>query len=149
MSGRLRGWWGLPGSERWTLLLMLAWLPLMSLSLRLVGYVRTRRWVERCSPVNSPRTATAIDLQSAERLAQLADVAGRRGAITVTCLRQSLLVYGWLRRRGFAPELVLGVRKQEGAFDAHAWVELEGRALGQSELAYQPFTAGRRPAAQA
>jgi len=139
MSGRLRGWWGLPGSERWTLLLMLAWLPLVSLSLRLVGYVRTRRWVERFSPVTLPRIATTTDLQSSERLAQLADVAGRRGAVTATCLRQSLLVYGWLRRRGFAPELVLGVRKQESAFDAHAWVELEGRALGQSEIVHAPL----------
>jgi hypothetical protein len=139
MSGRLRGWWGLPGSERWTLLLILVWLPLISSSLRAVGYVRTRRWIEKLSSVKSPRAATDNDLQSSERLAQLAAIAGRRGAVTATCLRQSLLVYGWLRHRGFAPELMLGVRKQEGAFDAHAWVELEGRALGQSEIVHAPL----------
>ena len=148
MSRRLRGWWGLPGSERWTLLLMLAWLPVISLSLRLSGYMRTRRLVERFSPVKAPQTATALDLQSAERLAQLAAIAGRRGAVTATCLRQSLLVYGWLRRRGLAPEHVLGVRKLDDSFDAHAWVELQGIALGQSELAHQPFTAGRRAVPQ-
>jgi hypothetical protein len=121
------------------LLLMLACLPLVSLSLRLAGYVRTRRWVERFSPVALPRTATPTDLQSSERLAQLAAIAGRRGAITATCLRQSLLVYGWLRRRGLAPELVLGVRKLDASFDAHAWVELEGVALGQSEIVHTPI----------
>ncbi len=139
MTGRLRAWWELPGSERTTLLMLLVVLPLVSISLRIAGYVRTRRMVEALSPVNSPRVADASDISSAERLAHLAAIAGRRGAISATCLRQSLLLYGWLRRRGFAAELKIGVRKHDGAFDAHAWVELEGVALGQAELAHRPF----------
>ena len=126
------------------MLLMLAWLPLVSLSLRLAGYGPTRRWVERLSPVGSPRTVATTDVQAAERMAQLAAIAGRRGAVTATCLRQSMLVYGLLRRRGFAPELVLGVRKLDQSFDAHAWVELEGVALGQSEIVHAPMRARGR-----
>ena len=59
--------------------------------------------------------------------------------IAATCLRQALLVHWLLRRRGFSPELKLGVRKQADAFDAHAWVELQGVALGQGELTHVPF----------
>lgn len=134
MSGRLRAWWALPGSERITLLRLLLVLPLVSLLLRLSGYVRTRRLVECLSPIITPRTADAAELQSAERLARLAGITGRRGAVAATCLRQSLLVYFLLRRRGFGPELKLGVRKQNGRFDAHAWVELQGRPLAQDRL---------------
>ena len=144
MRRRLRGWLDLPGSERWTLMLMLVWLPLISISLSVFGYVRTRSWIERLSPVPAPRGATADDLESAERLAQLAVIAGRHGAVTVTCLRQALLVFGWLRRRGLAPELTLGVRKLDAQFDAHAWVELRGFALGQADLDYAPLKKRRR-----
>jgi hypothetical protein len=62
-----------------------------------------------------------------------------RGALPATCLRQSLLIYWLLRRRGFDPELKLGVRKEQAGFDAHAWVELQGVALGQADLAHSPF----------
>ena len=66
----------------------------------------------------------------------------------------SLRVFGLVRtgkllRRGFAPELKIGVRKQDGAFDAHAWVELQGVALGQSELVHQVFSVDQRVASQA
>ena len=118
---------------------LLIGLPVVTTSLRLFGLVRTGKLLRHASAnagVNSPQSA---DIQNAERLAQLAATAGRRGPITLTCLRQALLVEYVLRRRGFAPELKIGVRKQEGAFDAHAWVELQGVALGQSELVHLPF----------
>jgi hypothetical protein len=139
MAGQLRGWWNLRVSEKLTLLLMFASLPLISLSLGFAGYGRTRNWVERFTPVSIPRIASTTDMESAERLAQLADIAGRRGLFSSTCLRQSLLVYGLLRLRGLGPELKLGVRKQDGLFDAHAWVSLDGAELGQTDLEHSPF----------
>jgi hypothetical protein len=78
-------------------------------------------------------------MQSAQRLTQLAAIVGRRGAITATCLRQSLLVYGILRRHGLGPELKLGVRKIDGTLDAHAWVQLEQTALGQGDAEHTPL----------
>lgn len=139
MSGRLARWLELPPGERWLLLELMGGLPVLSALLRVFGVVRTRRWLERISRNAAPRTAESDDLDSAQRLAQLADIAGRRGAITATCLRQSLLVYWLLRRRGLAPELKIGVRKEQSAFDAHAWVELRGVALGQTNLVHSPF----------
>ena len=69
--------------------------------------------------------ASRDDINAACRLAQLAAIAGRHGAVAATCLRQSLLVYGWLRWRGLDPKLLLGIMPENGSFQAHAWVELE------------------------
>jgi hypothetical protein len=76
-----------------------------------------------------PRPATGEDLTHARHLAWLANIAGRRGPLAATCLRQSLLVYGLLRRRGLSPEIRWGVRRDPNDFDAHAWVELDGYPL--------------------
>lgn len=121
------------------ILMMLFGLPAMDAALRLFGYVKTRRWLERRSAGSDVRMATPGDLDAAENLARLAAIAGRRGPIAATCLRQSLLVYWLLRRRGLAPELKIGVRKQDAVVDAHAWVELEGRALAPADITHRPF----------
>lgn len=139
MSGRFARWLQLPTGERWLLLGLMGGLTAVSILLHAFGVVRTRRWLERNSRNAGTRAARPEDLQSAQRMARLADIAGRHGAITATCLRQSLLIYWLLRRRGLAPELKIGVRKELAAFDAHAWVELQGAALGQTELAHAPF----------
>ena len=139
MGRRFARWLELVPSDRWRLLGLMVALPAISALLRLFGVVRTRRWLERVSTNAAPRHADATELQLAERLTKLAGIAGRRGAITATCLRQALLVYCLLRRRGFAPTLMLGVRKLEESFDAHAWVDLQGVQLGQTELAHTPF----------
>ncbi len=111
-------------------------LPAISLGLSLFGYVRMRRWIERMSARDVVRDATTGDISGAQRLARLAAIAGRHGPIEATCLRQSLLLHFLLRRKRLAPELIIGVRKQDGAFDAHAWVQLGGVALGQQDLAH-------------
>ena len=47
-----------------------------------------------------------------------------------TCLTNSLVVDGMLRRRGYASEIRFGVRPPEGgALAAHAWVEHDGRVV--------------------
>lgn len=139
--GRMHGWRALPWRERLILMRLLAELPLVALSLRVAGYVRCRSWLERLSERSPRRLADPIQLQRAHRLAALAAIAGAHGVVSASCLRQALLVYWRLRRQGFAPSLQIGARRQEGAFDAHAWVELQGEALAQPRLSHVPFQA--------
>jgi hypothetical protein len=140
MGSKLRRWRALPWSDRFSLILMMSLgLPAMSLSLRLFGYVRSREWLERRSVAHPLQEPTSADLDRAENLAMLANVAGRNGPVQATCLRQSLLIYYLLRRRKLKPELKIGVRKEGGELHAHAWVELAGRALAQGSLQHQPF----------
>ena len=136
---RLQGWRALPPAERPVMVRLLVGLPLVALALRVLDYRRTRALVEWLSRHPSPRAATAQELREADRLAQLAATAGNRGLVQASCLRQALLVHGMLRRRGLAPELKLGVRREGEAFLAHAWVELAGTRLAQSDVQFASF----------
>lgn len=144
MGGRLGGWLALSWTDRGRLLLMmLLGLPTIAAAVRLFGYGRTQRWLERRSNFGKMRAATFAELEDAARLARLAAIAGRHGPITATCLRQSLLVYWLLRRRGLRPEFRIGVRKHGELMDAHAWVELDGRGLDAMQVSHRPFPVPR------
>lgn len=62
-----------------------------------------------------------------------------------TCLHRSLTLWWLLGRQGIASELRIGVRKEQGRFEAHAWVEYQGMALndgldvGSRFAAFQSF----------
>ena len=106
-------------------------LPLSHASLVIAGYARTRRWCERLGNAPVRRVATEQDIAAAQRLVELAAIAGRHGLVRATCLRQALVVTTLLRRRGLDAQLQLGVQQAGEQFGAHAWVELAGAALGQ------------------
>jgi hypothetical protein len=139
MTGRVARWLELAPGDRWLLSCLLIALPAVSAFTRLFGVVRTIGLLERLTGLDAPHEADATEILAAERLSRLAAIAGRRGFVTATCLPQSLLIYGLLRRRGLSPTLMVGVRRAESAFDAHAWVRLEGVELGQGELDHTPF----------
>lgn len=142
MLSGLRRWWALPARERRLLPVLAALQPAVSLALRWFGYKRTRAWLERHSGKAALQPANEAALDAAQRLAELARIAGTRGPLGSTCLRQSLAVYWLLRRRGLRPELRLGVGQMEGAGpDMHAWVELAGQPLAQPGLRHAAFPA--------
>ena len=117
--------------------------PAISLALRLRGYRRSQQWLERHSQLPHPRRATPQELASAQRTAELAAIAGRRGPVATTCLRQALAIYWVLRRRGLQPQVRFGVDRIGATPDMHAWVELDGVPLAQPQLrhaAFQPAT---------
>lgn len=118
---------------------LLLGLPLVSISLRLLDYKRTRSLMEWMSRHPQPRVASIAEVRDADRLAQLAAMAGNRGVVKATCLRQALLVHATLRRRGLQPELKLGVRREDGGIAAHAWVELGGQRLAQTQVDFAAF----------
>ena len=134
-----RQWRALPPGERGQVLLLMLVQPLISLALRLRGFRRTQAWLERHSRSPTPHAATPHELAAAHRSAELAAIAGLRGPVTTTCLRQALAVYWVLRHRGLRPVIRLGVDRLGAAPDMHAWVELDGVPLAQPHLRHQPF----------
>lgn len=143
MLQRLRRLVALPAPERHLLSLLMVLQPAISVALRLRGYRRTQHWLLRCSQHPTPHAASAQELAVAERVATLAGIAGRRGPVATTCLRQSLAVLWVLRRRGLQPEIKFGVDRIGAGPDMHAWVELEGVPLAQPRMrhaAFQPVT---------
>lgn len=98
----------------------------VALLLRVLDFQRTRRLLDRLSPSGTRQAkATEEGMAYALDLGRLTKIAGRYVPANGTCLRQSLLVWWLLRRRGLPADLRIGVSKGE-VFAAHAWVELDG-----------------------
>lgn len=115
-------------------------LPGVSVALRLLGYKRTRAWLERAfRPPSQPQPVTATWLQHGEHLADLARMGARFTPANTSCLRQALLVHTLLRRQGLPTDIKFGVDAQRGALDLHAWVEMDGQPLGQPGLRHARF----------
>lgn len=138
---RLANWRALAWRDRRQLALYTLGLALVHAGLALTGYRNTRRTIEALSQCANRRPADHTDLEAARRFARLVAIAGRHGAVKASCLRQSLFVYGWLRRSGLEPRLQLGVKPSDGPFQAHAWVELAGERLLADDAGFQTFHA--------
>ena len=112
----------LSGTDRRTLLGADVCMPVFWLGLRVFGLPRFQARLQR-----SPATVNAaMALPDIQALGDLVNIAARHTLGPRTCLTRSLLL-GWLlRRRGVESQLRIGVRLNQGALDAHAWVEWEG-----------------------
>lgn len=144
MGSRLNRWLELPFREKIVLARFIFCLPWISFSIRYFGYLPTRKFLSLLTPQNDLRQANPVELEQARRHAELILVAGRNGLISATCLRQSVLLEYWLKRRGLAAEIKIGVRKEQDLFDAHAWVELNGVPLAQDSLEHHHILLDKR-----
>jgi hypothetical protein len=119
----------------WSLLVFVAVL------LRLLDYQRTLCLLSRWMPAVPENNAVSEEAMSyAMRLGRLARIAGRYVPANGSCLRQSLLVWWLLRRRRVPAALRIGVRTQ-GGFAAHAWVNLDGQPVNDSDGIERRFAA--------
>ena len=104
----------------------------MALSLRVAGLRRTRVWLAR--------SATARTVPGEERAAiRSALTAVRRaqshGLVAGACLSRSLVLQHLLAQAGVATELRFGARRDAAHFEAHAWLERDGVAIGEPDEA--------------
>ena len=109
-------------------LLSAAWLTLAvaPLALALVPFRRLRGWAE--GGTTSRRRA---DTATPERVAALVEAAARHHLYPMRCLPQALCLRWLLGRLGIAAELRIGVERRRGDLRAHAWVERDGRPVGE------------------
>jgi Uncharacterised nucleotidyltransferase/Transglutaminase-like superfamily len=131
-------WRKFPNHDRWLLSQALILLPCVALFLKLWGFQRTYALLGKFlfSPAPSSfqipetlRTTNAL-LKIAIKYHQWA-----------TCLPRSLVLWYLLRCQGIAAELQIGTRFKDGGFQAHAWVEYQGTAIGDLQEAQHPFIA--------
>jgi hypothetical protein len=115
-------------------------LPLVSISLNWRGFRQTKALLERFLVV--PHALKASDAQERVALtARMVRAAGYHGIGDPSCLKVSLVLWWLLARQGIASELRVGVRKDGGKFEAHAWVECGGVTLNEPEAKHQQFAA--------
>lgn len=123
-------WWVL--AQAWILLLAvdlgLRWMPFQQV-------VKWSEWDERFAH----RSRTGDVVGKIRRLSGLVRIAANHHLYPMTCLRQALALQRLLLMEGIASELRIGVRKDAGALDAHAWLEVQGVPVGQSRGAVENF----------
>lgn len=137
MPGWLRHWRRLDWAQRMRWLACAFGIALIHAGLAALGHVRLQHWIEVLTHRRT-RMAGPEDLKAARELAALAASAGQRLLGQAACLRRALLMHGWLRLRGLRPVLHLGMAA-ERPFRAHAWVELEGVLLLDSDAGFRAF----------
>jgi len=140
MWARLRRFNALPRPARGLFLRALVLLPLVTLLLRLRGFRAAQRILR--ARLGSPGDAGAAADDLARSASRMVAAAARHAIFPATCLERSLVLWWLLARRGVASQLRIGVRKSGETFEAHAWVERHGAAVGEPEgthLHYAPF----------
>lgn len=138
--------WRLASPERRALLGGLALLPLMSLALRFLSFRRLQRMLSKLVPHGIPGLVARSEpaMQEAKLTARMVASASREGLVHGNCLERSLTLWWLLRRRRIPAQLRIGVRKHANQFQAHAWVELEGAVLNDSDGLHQEYAAFER-----
>jgi len=119
----------------------IACLVVTKFALRAAGF---RRWhdfvtsqsVDRASPNDTGRSAT---------IARMEQAAARHLPFRFNCLDQSLALLWLLGRHGQCGVLRVGVRKESGNFEAHAWVEANGVVLNEPDHAHGHFVPFDQP----
>ena len=143
MFDRCRRYWRLSCTAQKLFLECLVLLPLLALAIGLFGFAATQRCLSRFVGVRSisranPDSATAV-------AARMVSAAARYGPWRANCLQRSLLLWWLLRRRGIASDLRIGVRRADGIFQAHAWVDCGGKVLNDSHAVGERFAAFDHP----
>lgn len=112
-----------------------AWvlLPLISLALRVLPLHRLEELVAAGREPAAAAAAPAERAAEVRRLRRLVAAAAHRLPFTPQCLPRSLCLLHLLSRRGIDAELRIGVRRQAERLTAHAWLEVDGSAVGEPE----------------
>ncbi|QQS54709.1 MAG: lasso peptide biosynthesis B2 protein [Candidatus Competibacteraceae bacterium] len=111
----LRAWWMLHG---------------IALALRWVSFQRVYGFLGRRVGTTPPAVGDEMQLaDQARALTRLVQGAAVWSLHRPTCLHRSLTLWWLLGRQGIVSELRIGVRMEQGRFEAHAWVEYKGVAL--------------------
>lgn len=96
----------------------------------------------------SPGGRADAAIRRAQEIARLVGIASSRLPLRTACLHRSVVLWRLLRREGIACELRLGAKSSAGPFEAHAWVECRGVALGETDAIlarYRPFSRAVAP----
>jgi len=98
------------------------------------GMVRNRPVGSLATPTVGNPAADPARLPEARRLALAVVRAASFGVFRPQCLVRSVALSQMLADRGISGALVrVGVRRKNGEFSAHAWVELAGETLGDAD----------------
>ena len=142
--------------RKWQTLVFLSWddkllllqafllLPLVALLLQTWGMRRTQSILAWLSYHLISETSEA-KFSQITKTTRIVQIAVRHSPYWTNCLRKSLVLWFLLRRQGIDSELRIGVRREQDKFEAHAWIEYEGRVLNDNQNVRQQFAMFEHP----
>jgi hypothetical protein len=109
-------------------------LPLTMLGLRTMTFRRCKGLIQRLSSAASSPRQIEKDRQMEVRtkIVSAMNAVERNGPWHPNCLERSLALWWLFRLNALDGELHIGGRKSQGRFEAHAWVEWDGRVLNDT-----------------
>jgi hypothetical protein len=116
-------------------------LPVVSLSLHWRGFRATQAALQRLVSNSNEKKYYSNAGERARLTAHMVHAADRHGLVHPTCLALSLTLWWLLERQGIESRLRVGIRKEDGKFEAHAWVERDGVALNEPEKQHHHYAA--------
>ena len=137
----------LSAPDRTSLVKALVLLPVTGAALSLIGLRRWQGFLSWLAPRrkshadNLSPELVARKLDSARSVGRMVAAASREGFYHAQCLPQSLVLWWLLLWRHEPAELHIGVRQVEAKFEAHAWVELFGCVVNDTDGVRQDFVA--------
>jgi hypothetical protein len=141
MWERLRRFRALERPAQSLLLQAICLLPIVALSLRWRGFLKTQAMLERFLSIGTALNDSAEVDSRVAMTAHLVSVAGWSGPLHPSCLAKSLTLRWLLMRQGIAADLRIGIRKENEKMAAHAWVERNGTALNEPEEHHRHYAA--------
>lgn len=142
MWARLRRFRALPRSAKRDFVRAVLLLPIVRISLRLRGFRATQKSLQLRSERDVPALSDAAAIEQTEQLCRMVRAAARYSPLSFTCLERSLVLRRLLASRRISAQLRIGTRKNGDKFEAHAWVERNGAAIGEfggTHLHYAAF----------
>ena len=117
-------------------------LRLVRWSLHLRGYGKTYTSLQKRLHPQALGVETRPEMrEEAQVTCRMVRAAVRYSLAQFTCLEESMTLWYLLRKQGIPACLRIGVRTENGKFEAHAWVENGGEALNQPEAMHRHYAA--------
>ncbi|MEA3410012.1 MAG: lasso peptide biosynthesis B2 protein [Pseudomonadota bacterium] len=108
-------------------------LPATALALRVAGFGRTKVLLTRPVASIKPSRGSSEEMSQTRAVVRAVGIAANHGPYRANCLIRALVIRWLLARRGIDAEVKFGASRDAGSFQAHAWVELQGVPIGESE----------------
>lgn len=137
MLNLLRKFGRLPADSKWLIAQSVLILATTSAALRLIGLQRLLEIIQRMSkpPKEVEHSQKEIDVY-----ASLFSAVARRWPLPLKCLGRSVALCWLLRARGIDAAVHIGVRKDDAALDAHAWVQIGELVINETDGVADRYT---------
>jgi hypothetical protein len=116
-------------------------LSFVAVSLRIRGFRRTHEALRRKLPAVADRVGTVANEETLQKTCRMVKAGAHYGLGHPTCLEQSLVLWCLLQSQKIPARFRIGVRKETGKFEAHAWVECQDKPLNPSDEVHQHYRA--------